>query len=74
MQVPEFDYVVIGGGAGGCVVASRLSEDPPGFGLLAGSRWARHLGAHPRTAGFCRHRRARYSQLELQQRAEVGLP
>jgi len=28
MQVQEFDYVVIGGGAGGCVVASRLSEDP----------------------------------------------
>jgi choline dehydrogenase len=24
----EFDYVVVGGGAGGCVVASRLSEDP----------------------------------------------
>ncbi len=28
MQAQEFDYVVIGGGAGGCVVASRLSEDP----------------------------------------------
>ena len=28
MQVQEFDYVVVGGGAGGCVVASRLSEDP----------------------------------------------
>ena len=28
MQIQEFDYVVIGGGAGGCVVASRLSEDP----------------------------------------------
>jgi choline dehydrogenase len=28
VQIQEFDYVVIGGGAGGCVVASRLSEDP----------------------------------------------
>ena len=24
----EFDYVVVGGGAAGCVVAGRLSEDP----------------------------------------------
>jgi len=26
--VTEFDYIVIGGGAGGCAVAGRLSEDP----------------------------------------------
>ena len=28
MQVDQFDYVIVGGGSAGCVLAARLSEDP----------------------------------------------
>lgn len=28
MQTEQFDYVIVGGGSGGCVMAGRLTEDP----------------------------------------------
>ncbi len=67
-----FDFVVVGGGSGGCTVAGRLSEDPGHVGGGAGRRrQERQLGGHHAVRAGADGRRQR-QQLGLQHRAAKG--
>jgi choline dehydrogenase-like flavoprotein len=45
--VTEFDYVVVGAGTAGCVVAARLTQDPAGLRVADASVIPVIPNAHP---------------------------
>ena len=47
MAIHESDYVILGGGSAGCVLATRLSEDPgTSVTLLEAGPWDRNPWIH----------------------------